>query len=159
MRISHNRSRSKGATLIEFALVAPLFFFLVFATIEFGRYFFVQHAIQYATREGTRFALVGKTLKDQSGNDMTRADSIIATIKTTAATAVKSGLQINIYPVGSGYTDPTGWETKIDAGQGGDYMRVRVQYQYRFFTPFIKNFFPQGVTTIKASALYRNELF
>ena len=159
MRISLHRSRSKGATIVEFALVAPLFFLLVFATIEFGRYFFIEHAIQYATREGTRLALVGKTLKDTSNNDMTRADSIVATIRKNVPTTVKNGLQISIYPVGTGYTDPTGWATTIDAGQGGDIMRVRVQYQFNFITPFIKHFFPAGVTVIKASALYRNELF
>ena len=56
---------SKGTTAVEFALVAPIFFFLVFGTIEFGWYFFVQHTIQSATRDGTRFALVGLQLTRQ----------------------------------------------------------------------------------------------
>ncbi|WP_295438849.1 TadE family protein [uncultured Thiodictyon sp.] len=159
MRTPLNRSGSQGATIIEFAFVAPLFFFLVFATIEFGRYFFVQHTVQYATREGTRLALVGLH-PDIDGKPMTREATIIKKIRDSADIAVKPDeLQISIYPVGADYTDPTGWETTVNAGQGGDYMRVRVQYKYYFMMPFIKGFFPTGVTVITASALYRNELF
>jgi hypothetical protein len=159
MRSALDRANCKGATIVEFALIAPLFFLVVFATIEFGRFFFVQHTIQYATREGTRFALVGRTLQGPDGQDMSRAASIIATIEQNAAMAVQEGLNISIYPVGPPYTDPPGWETTVNAGQGGDYMRVRVRYQYHFITPLIKGFFPEGVTVIEASALYRNELF
>ena len=49
---------------------------------------------------------------------------------------------ISIYPVtpNSGYTDPTNWETTVNAGQGGDYMRVRTQYTFHFLIPLIGNF-------------------
>ena len=47
---------------MEFALTLPVFFILVIGIIEFGWYFFVQHTLQYATREGMRLALVGRTL-------------------------------------------------------------------------------------------------
>ena len=58
----------RGATLVEFAMVLPVFVLLLFGIIEFGRYFFVQHTLQFATREGTRLALVGGTLADANGN-------------------------------------------------------------------------------------------
>ncbi len=159
MKISLNRSNSRGATAVEFALVFPIFALLIFAIIDFGWYFFVQHTIQYATREGTRLALVGGQLQDAKGNNMTREASIIKTIQDNAALAVNPGaLQINIYPVGPGYTDPVNWQKTVNAGQGGDYMRVQTQYTYNFFTPLIGNFFPSGAT-VRAEALYRNELF
>ena len=160
MRISLNMSNSKGATTVEFALVSLIFFSLIFATIEFGWYFFVSHTIQYATREGTRLALVGTQLLDTNGNPMTREASIITTIKNSAAQAVKPAeLRISIYPVGTGYTDPNNWQTTVNAGQGGDYMRVRTRYTFNFMTPLINSFFPSGALVIQASALYRNELF
>jgi Flp pilus assembly protein TadG len=160
MKISRTMSGSKGATAVECALVLPIFFFLVFATVEFGWYFFVQHTIQYATREGTRLALVGVQLQDKNGNYMTREASIIKTIQDYAAIAVKpNALQISIYPVGQGYTDPVNWQTTVNAGTGGDYMRVRTLYTFNFLTPLIKNFFPGGANVIQAAALYRNELF
>ena len=55
----------RGATMVEFAMVLPVFVLLLFGIIEFGRYFFVQHTLQFATREGTRLALVGGTLVEQ----------------------------------------------------------------------------------------------
>lgn len=160
MRISRNMSGNKGASVVEFALLLPLFFLLVFGTIEFGWYFFVQNTIQSATRDGTRLALVGLQLKDKDNKDMSREDSIIKTIKDNAAIAVNPvALQISIYPVGPGYTDPAGWETIVNAGQGHDYMRVRTRYTYHFLTPIISQFFPGGTNVIQAAALYRNELF
>ena len=52
----------RGATAVEFALVLPIFVLLLMGIIDFGRYYFVQHTVQYATREGTRLGLVGGTL-------------------------------------------------------------------------------------------------
>jgi len=153
-------SDHKGATAVEFALIMPIFFLLLFGIIDFGWYFFNQHTIQFATREGTRLALVGATLKDDQGNDLSREASIIKKIKDNAAMAVDpDALRISIYPVGADYSDPDDWDTTQDAGTGGDYMRVRVLYTYNFLTPFIGNFFPSGMNEIRAEALYRNELF
>ncbi|OPY16728.1 TadE/TadG family type IV pilus assembly protein [Syntrophus aciditrophicus] len=153
-------SDSRGVTAVEFALIMPFFFLLLFAIIDFGWYFYSQHTIQFATREGTRLALVGVQLKDKDGNEMSREDSIIKTIQDNAALAVDpAALQISIYPVAAGYSDPEGWEESQNPGSGGDYMRVRVRYTYHFLTPLIGNFFPSGANVIQAQALYRNELF
>ena len=150
----------RGSTAVEFALVVPLFFLLIFAILEFGWYFFVEHTVQYATREGTRLALVGTQLNDPVGDPMSREDSIISTIHNSAALAVDpDDLSISIFPVGAGYTDPAGWEEIVDAGSGGDYMRVRTRYTYTFITPLIRAFFPGGQRIITASTLFRNELF
>ncbi len=154
------KTDTQGITIIEFALVLPIFATLLFAIIEFGYYFFVQHTLQFATREGTRLALVGTTLNDISGTPMTRQDSITQTIRNYAAIAVNpAALQISIFPVGPGYTDPTTWQGVTDPGTGGNYMRVRVQYAFNFWTPLIGQFFPSGMRTITAEALYRNEAF
>ena len=71
----------KGVTIVEFALVFPLLMVLIFGVMDFGMYFFVQHSIQYATREGVRLALVGRTINDASGNAMSREASIVQTIR------------------------------------------------------------------------------
>ena len=160
MRLVCKMRDSKGATIVEFALVLPIFALLLFSTIEFGDYFFVQHTLQFATREGTRLALVGATLNDPKGNPMTRQASIIQTIKDHASIAVNpDALQISIFSVGPGYTNPANWQNTTDPGGGGNYMRVRVQYTFNFLTPLIQQFFPSGRHVITAEALYRNELF
>jgi hypothetical protein len=52
------RGRSRGQTLVEFALIAPLFFFLLFSIIEFGRAVYYIQMLNNAAREGARFAIV-----------------------------------------------------------------------------------------------------
>jgi hypothetical protein len=44
--------------LAEFALVAPIFFLLLFAIIEGGRFILYYQALNNATREGARYAIV-----------------------------------------------------------------------------------------------------
>lgn len=150
----------RGSSAVEIAIALPLFLMLVIGIIEFGWYFFVQHTLQYATREGMRLALVGRQLTDTSGNPMTRVDSIIKTVREEASLAVSPDkLMISIYPVKSDFSDPTSWQTIQDAGEPGDYMRVRTRYDHKLFTPLIGVFFTGGHVVIVAEGTYRNELF
>jgi len=47
-----------GAATVEFAVVVPVFFLLVFGMIEFGRMVMVQQVITNASREGARQAVL-----------------------------------------------------------------------------------------------------
>jgi Flp pilus assembly protein TadG len=47
-----------GAAMVEFALIALLFFMLLFGIIEFGRAFFTYNTLVEATRRGARVATV-----------------------------------------------------------------------------------------------------
>jgi len=55
---TRRRRGSIGQALAEFALVAPIFFLLLFAIIEGGRFIFFYQALNNATREGARYAIV-----------------------------------------------------------------------------------------------------
>jgi hypothetical protein len=55
---TRRRRRSIGQALAEFALVAPIFFLLLFAIIEGGRFIFFYQALNNAAREGARYAIV-----------------------------------------------------------------------------------------------------
>jgi Flp pilus assembly protein TadG len=153
--------RNRGNTIVEFALTLPIFILLVIGIVEFGYYFFVQHTLQYATREGMRLALVGRQLTDPSGTTLSREASIIKTIQDNVAIAVKpAAVNIYIYPVTSSYQDPSNWNTAPPtAGNPGDYMRVRSTYVHKLFTPLIGTFFTGGSIVIRAEGTYRNELF
>jgi hypothetical protein len=152
---------NKGTTVVEFALVVPLFILLIFGIIDFGWYFFVEHTLQYATREGMRLALVGRKLTDEDGSPMSREASIMKTIKDNASMAVDpSNLSIYIFPIGNDYNDPESWENlDPNAGGPGSYMRVKTRYAYKFLTPLIGAFFTGGSTLVEAQGTYRNELF
>ena len=151
---------SRGSTVVEFALTLLVFITLLVAIIEFGWLFFIQHTLQYATREGTRLALVGQTRNDPSGNPMTRVDSIVRTIRDGASLAMRpDAVLIAIYPVSATFGDPANWQNLLDAGEPGDYMRVRTRVVHTFFTPMVGSFFPGGQITLQAEGTYRNELF
>ena len=71
------RKQRRGAAAVEFAVVAPVFFLLVFGMIEYGRMVMVQQIIVNSAREGCRAAVLdGST---SSG------------VKSTVVTAMASG--------------------------------------------------------------------
>ena len=148
----------KGVAIVEFALILPLFFILMAAIIDFGILFFVQHTLQFATREGARLGLVGRTLTDANGNPIGREASIIEAIQNNASIAVPPGaLEISIFPINADFTDPVGWEGMQDAGAPGQYMRVRTRYD--FPVPLISAFVTQAHLSMYAQSTYRNEQF
>lgn len=52
------RDSDKGQTLVEFALVLPVFLMLMFGLVDFGRGFYSWQLITNAAREGARVAAV-----------------------------------------------------------------------------------------------------
>ena len=52
----------EGASAVEFAIIAPLLFMLVFAIIGFGIAFMQLQTIRGAVREGARISAVGATV-------------------------------------------------------------------------------------------------
>jgi Flp pilus assembly protein TadG len=52
------RKQRRGAAVVEFAVVAPLFIMLVFGMIEYGRMVMVQQLIVNAAREGARLGVL-----------------------------------------------------------------------------------------------------
>jgi Flp pilus assembly protein TadG len=53
-RISNKNER--GTTMAEFALIAAVFFMIIFAIIEFGRLLYTHNALTDAARRGARWA-------------------------------------------------------------------------------------------------------
>ena len=58
MEGARRQGRQAGQALVEFVLVAPFFFLLVFAIIEGGRFVLYYETLNNATREGARYAIV-----------------------------------------------------------------------------------------------------
>ena len=75
----------RGASLVEFALVAPLFFMLVFGIAGFAHAYLVQHALAAAARDAARLAVVTCDLKADDVRVNQRAQDILADAKVTGA--------------------------------------------------------------------------
>lgn len=56
MKSFNQRRNERGTTVAEFAVVALLFFMIIFGIIEFGRLLYTHNALTDATRRGARFA-------------------------------------------------------------------------------------------------------
>lgn len=59
---TRRRQSVRGQSLVEFALVLPLFLLLIFGIIDLGRGVFAYNAIQNAAREGVRVAIVDQNM-------------------------------------------------------------------------------------------------
>jgi Flp pilus assembly protein TadG len=55
-----SKKRRTGAAVTEFAFVAPIFFMFLFGIFEYGRLFMTRHVMDYAAREGVRYAIVSQ---------------------------------------------------------------------------------------------------
>lgn len=83
-----NTANRRGAALVEFALVAPVFLFLVLATIEFGRMIMVQQILTNAAREGARRAVV-------EGSTPSEVESLVANYLSRSSV---SGATVEVSP-------------------------------------------------------------
>ncbi|MFF8094519.1 TadE family protein [Streptomyces sp. NPDC016675] len=64
-----------GMTAIEFVLLTPVLFFMIFATVQFGLYFFADHVAQAAAQAGARKARA--TAHDQPGGWRGEAQDVV----------------------------------------------------------------------------------
>ena len=51
------RRLARGQSMVEFAVLAPIFFLLLLGTIDLGRAIYTYNSIADAAREGTRTAV------------------------------------------------------------------------------------------------------
>ena len=56
-RITNKSNARRGASAIEFAMIAPLMILFTFGLIELGRFMLVKQTATHATREGARIAV------------------------------------------------------------------------------------------------------
>jgi Flp pilus assembly protein TadG len=100
----------RGAAAVEFAIVAPLLFMLVFAVIQFGIAFMEVQTIRGAVREGGRAAAVGGTVEQARDKVLNAATGTIpASLEDSIAVASscekgmdQEGTDVAVsFPVGS----------------------------------------------------------
>lgn len=56
--------RSKGQSLVEFALVLPIFILVLVGILDLGRAVYAYNTLNNAAREGSRLAIVDQTVPD-----------------------------------------------------------------------------------------------
>lgn len=85
------RCTQGGSAIVEFALVALIFFTLLIGTMEFGRWLFTLNAANEATRLGARLAVVCS---------ITDAPDIKARMRQMVSGIPAANMEINYIPSG-----------------------------------------------------------
>ncbi len=113
--------RARGQSLVEFALVVPVFLMIAFGTIDFGLAFDASMNITSAAREGARFGVTNPStsaittkVRDVAGNLNNSRLTISVSCRTAAGAACPGGM--------SGATT-------------GTTLVVTVNYSYPMITP------------------------
>jgi Flp pilus assembly protein TadG len=121
MRLVKRNERTRGQSLVEFALALPIFLLVVFGLIDLGRAVFVANSLAEAARDGARYGSV----QARAWND---------TRRTNVETWISNRL--------SGVPDPTVTVECTTANPGlgctvEDILTVTVESQVEMITPVI----------------------
>jgi Flp pilus assembly protein TadG len=149
------RRRESGATVVEMAIIAPVFLLMLMALIEFSLMFFATLTMQYAVREGARFAVTGQTSLDTTASQ--RYTAVIQNIKNNSL-----GMYDKLSPVisvnGTSYATSTSYTSGM-FGKAGDLIVLQLDCDWVLTTPLLGNFFTNGKYHFKVAATMRNEAF
>lgn len=116
-----NRERSRGQALVEVALVAPLFFLLVFGTIDIGRVIWANDAVANAAREGARYASVhaGYSGLTNNGNVATKDEIRTHTLKYVIAAGANPSVSVCYAAVSTIASQAAGCTGNVDQTVNG----------------------------------------
>ena len=115
MRAGTLLREEEGAAVVEFALVLPIFFLIVFGIIDFGRAFYTVNNIISAVREGSRYGAI-----------------LAAPMSATGQQEIRDRVRNVSQPFGSDTLEDAEIEIEFD----GERLTVRVEnYPFRPLTP------------------------
>jgi Flp pilus assembly protein TadG len=130
----HRRAREMGQSLVEMALILPIFLLLLMSILDFGRVVYAQFTLAEAVREGTRHGLVSADLTSAKYSDIrstvrnAAVGMSLAAADVTGASGACSQVSDPVSPSTCFYPD--------GIGSGGRVV-VDAQAQVSLLTPII----------------------
>ncbi len=95
-----HRNSEKGASLVEFAFVAPFLILLLLGIVEFGYVFTEFNEIKHAAREGARYAAASNP--DRNGDGTVNHLDVIDAVCDSLNLSANSNITITATDVGGG---------------------------------------------------------
>ncbi|HYK94736.1 MAG TPA: PKD domain-containing protein [Candidatus Dormibacteraeota bacterium] len=133
LRRGRRARKSRGQSLVEFALITPVFMLLLLGAVDFGRMFFSYIQIRSAAGQGAMYAAVNPT------------DSAGITSKVQQETNAQKQRGENTLTVGTTCNDVSGTAMSCANASGGagagNTVTVTVTEPFNFFTPLINGLF------------------
>jgi len=138
MKTKMTIKNQKGAAAVEFAIIAPLLFVLLFGILEGGLALYNKAVITNACREGARETIVLKNPKlDTAGRDTLIQNTVTTYITNRLISFGQSNIpatpggwtRVNVPPIYDFDHSITGSD---DIGDAGESLTVQVRYYYSF---------------------------
>ena len=168
-----SRARS-GNVMIEFALLAPVFFMLIMGLIEFVIFQYKTYALNHVVYEATRILQTGEVQVDADGNPRSAEEMRQYFMDQACATAGGMVDCASIYfdvrafdalkdvtyppPVFDEEGVPTNFV--FEPGKPDQYSVVRASLHHQFITPFMDQIFHMGPdlpAIVNAYVIVKNE--
>lgn len=161
------RDNHTASTAVEFAIVAPIFFALLFAIIETALMFFASQVLETMTQDASRLILTGQA---QTSNYQ-QADFHQAVCNQIPALFSCASIVVNVQSFSSfasaSFNNPFNTNCQVQSssvqynpGGPGDVVLVQVFYPWQLFVTGlgynIANC-PNSQRMLKATAAFRNE--
>ncbi len=154
--------RDKGSSIVEFALILPVFFLLVFAIIDYGLLYWANLTMQYAVREGTRYAITGQANLDPNASNQQRYLAVVhkmedssmglwQTTKPSIAVSINGG-SFSVYGNVASYTPG------MFGGQN-DIVAIRLDCHWPILSPWAGTFVNGTKYEFSVGATMRNETY
>jgi Flp pilus assembly protein TadG len=129
--------------MAEFALVAPIFFLILFGIIDFGRYVYYVQVLNNAAREGARYAIVHgyNSLSRTGPPDDASGAAVVDVVKQYAIGVIGDSTVLDVAPTWwDSSTDPDP-AAAVGTGNGTntreDVVQVVVTYQFQSVIPLV----------------------
>ena len=147
--LKRNR-QCRGQALVEFTLVAMIFFLLSFAVIDFSWLLFNQMNMQDAVREAARYASTGNHIPNPAtpGSNFSRIASITQILEDSATGSNIQSIVISSASGGVG-----------SAGGPGDTVTVKAVCDVPLLTTVLSGIFGANQFNFTVSSTFKNEPF
>ncbi|EAQ37270.1 Flp pilus assembly protein TadG [Nitrobacter sp. Nb-311A] len=156
-----------GSAAVEFALVAPMFFALLFAIIETGLVFFASQSLETALQDSARTIMTGQAQIADLTKQSFKTNIVCKYAGILFDCENKIYVDVQSYPSGFGsveISNPISGEdftnTKYNPGGPGDIVVVRLFYKWPLYVTGlgynIANL-SSGERLLSATAAFKNE--
>jgi Flp pilus assembly protein TadG len=127
--VSESKRNERGASLLEFTIVALIFFTSLFGVLEFGRLLWVHNTLRDAARRGARYAVIRKN--DAAGIAAVQKMVVYGDPNANPATATPVATGLTPANVQVDYVNFNGIQLSARA-------RVTIiNYQFKFAVPIV----------------------
>jgi len=154
-RVLKRLGDAKGTSLIEAAIITPLFLLLTFSIVDFGTLFYTYLALENGVSLASRYGVTGRTMNDpMTGTPLNHQESLKLAMRQGTPT-----LEIPDSAFTFAHRAPGGGAWLAGSGGPGDLERVSVSYTYSFFTPLLVGAFfpPNGTVNLRVDSAMKNE--